>query len=218
MSVQGLAWAFRQQIDRSSEKFVLVAMCNYLREDGRVSVSVSRLERDTALDRKTIISAIKSLCARGLLADSGRRSGLTNSIPVYDLLTEDSNPNSGAGPKAGSDAENGTGGTRLVIAALPSDWREWVMLQFPSLDPDQMWDQFADYWRHKPGPDGLKKNWKTTFRNWCKNRAISQAKGSAQRISQSKNARFMAALQAPAQGNGFRSFAEIMGGDDVAIQ
>lgn len=33
----------------------------------------------------------------------------------------------------------------------------------------EVWVQFADYWKAKPGKDGCKLDWVATWRNWCRN-------------------------------------------------
>lgn len=43
----------------------------------------------------------------------------------------------------------------------------------------EVWVQFADYWKAKPGRDGCKLDWLATWRNWCRNqRAPAKTNGS----------------------------------------
>lgn len=86
MSITAISWALRQEIARSSEKFVLICMCNYADEFGICYPSVATLERDTAQDRKTVIGNIQSLIACGLLKDTGRRVGPTKGVIVYQIV------------------------------------------------------------------------------------------------------------------------------------
>jgi hypothetical protein len=86
VSITAISWALRQEIARSSEKFVLVCMCNYADELGVCYPSVATLERDTAQDRKTVIGNIHSLIGAGLLKDTGRRVGPTRGVIVYQIV------------------------------------------------------------------------------------------------------------------------------------
>ena len=54
---------------------------------------------------------------------------------------------------------------------LPDEWKAWTRATFPgSIDADMQnqADQFADYWRAKPGPTACKLDWEATWRNWCR--------------------------------------------------
>lgn len=86
MSIEAVAWALKQDLARSSEKFVLVCLANYADEMGVCYPSVPQLCDDTSQDRKTVISSIDALIAAGLLADTGNRVGATRQIPVYQIL------------------------------------------------------------------------------------------------------------------------------------
>ena len=59
-------------------------------------------------------------------------------------------------------------GARLTLTELPADWREWARQERPDLDPIRTWDLFSDYWRAKPGKDGVKTDWLATWRNWVR--------------------------------------------------
>jgi hypothetical protein len=86
MSFQAMAWAIRQPVDKSCLKFLLVMLANYADNDGFCYPSVERLCNDLSQDRKTVVKNLKSLCAMGLLEDSGRRVGFTKSVVVYRVL------------------------------------------------------------------------------------------------------------------------------------
>lgn len=84
MSSEALAWAFKQEIKPSSVKFTLVALCecaNY--RTGLIFPSISHLSEITGQDRKTVIANIAELERRGLIADTGERSGKTKQVKVY---------------------------------------------------------------------------------------------------------------------------------------
>jgi len=85
MSIHAISWVMKLDVARSSEKFLLVCLANYADESGIAYPSITTLCRDTAQDRKTIMSNLLRLIDVGLLEDTGRRVGDTGSIPVYRL-------------------------------------------------------------------------------------------------------------------------------------
>lgn len=86
MSFQAMAWAIKQPLNRSCEKFLLVMLANYSDNEGILYPSVERLTQDLSQDRKTVVKNLKGLIELGLLADTGRRIGQTKSIIVYQLI------------------------------------------------------------------------------------------------------------------------------------
>jgi hypothetical protein len=86
MSFQAMAWAIKQPLNRSCEKFLLVMLANYSDNEGILYPSVERLTQDLSQDRKTVVKNLKRLIELGLLADTGRRIGQTRSIIVYQLI------------------------------------------------------------------------------------------------------------------------------------
>ncbi len=42
-------------------------------------------------------------------------------------------------------------------------------MNWPVERMSEVWVQFADYWKAKPGKDGCKLDWVATWRNWCRN-------------------------------------------------
>lgn len=83
MSIQAISWALKVQGLKSTEKFVLVCLANYSNENGYCFPSVAQIADDTCQDRKTVLGNLKSLCAAGLIVDSGKRVGATKQIIVY---------------------------------------------------------------------------------------------------------------------------------------
>lgn len=57
---------------------------------------------------------------------------------------------------------------------LPDEWRDWAKAERGDLDPLKTAEQFADYWRAKPGKDGRKTDWLATWRNWVRNQRAPQ--------------------------------------------
>ena len=85
MSVEAIGWALGQAIERSSAKFVLVAMANCAGPDMTCWPSISYLCDATCQDRKTVMENIKRLKESGHLTDTGERKGSTGSVVVYRM-------------------------------------------------------------------------------------------------------------------------------------
>ena len=88
-------------------------------------------------------------------------------------------------------------GTRLSLASLPLDWRQFCLAERPDLNPERTWLIFQDHWRGKAGQGGVKLNWLATWRNWVRregkgNGLNRQADGSGGRAT--KDERGKAAL------------------------
>lgn len=86
MSVEAISLALSAQVDRSSAKFVLVAMANLANSDMTCWPSMQYLSDATSQDRKTVLENIKRLKDAGLLEDTGKRAGATGQIIVYQLF------------------------------------------------------------------------------------------------------------------------------------
>lgn len=99
MSFEAISWACRQQVGKSSIKFVLIALANHADAQGFAWPSITSICQTTEQDRKTVISAIDALCKAGLLIDTGDKKGSTKQVPMYRLLMSDGDVNS---------TENGT--------------------------------------------------------------------------------------------------------------
>lgn len=67
--------------------------------------------------------------------------------------------------------KNKTKGTRLGEDwELPDDWGDWAANEFTWDVPKivNIMNKFKDYWIAKPGAGGIKLNWESTWRNWCR--------------------------------------------------
>lgn len=60
-------------------------------------------------------------------------------------------------------------GTSFTLQTLPDDWKDAAEKLAPDLDPEKLFEEFADYWRAVPGERGRKKDWLATFRNHIRN-------------------------------------------------
>jgi hypothetical protein len=114
--------------------------------------------------------------AGGLRSGEARASGIASdfadtfaspsdeakSNPDPDPLPESRNPR--------SDSPLAARAARLKEDwALPDDWRDDALQLRPDVDPDFESKRFRDYWIGKPGRDGLKLDWRATWRNWVRN-------------------------------------------------
>jgi hypothetical protein len=86
MSIQAQTWAYAQPIKQSSVKFVLVTLANFASEHGLCFPSIECICVQTALDRKTVISALATLQHDRYMIDTGERRGRTGQVKVYRLL------------------------------------------------------------------------------------------------------------------------------------
>ncbi len=100
MSVGALNWAFELDLKPSSLKFLAVALANNAGDESLCYCSIETLTRRTCQDRKTVISGMAELEARGLIADTGQRVGRTHGVKVYRLV--------GFTESKSSSTENGT--------------------------------------------------------------------------------------------------------------
>ncbi|EGQ8491859.1 ATPase [Vibrio cholerae] len=79
-------WAWSLDIKPASLKLLLLAMADRADEDHCCFPSIPRLEKDTGLNRKTILSGIKKLVECGVLKDTGEKRGRTMRVIVYKLV------------------------------------------------------------------------------------------------------------------------------------
>ena len=85
MSVEAINWALSQDIERSSEKFVLVVMANRCNDQWLCWPSISSIVEDTSQNRKTVQENLARLKNSGLICANGMRKGATGSVVVYAL-------------------------------------------------------------------------------------------------------------------------------------
>ncbi|MGL6025672.1 MAG: helix-turn-helix domain-containing protein [Vibrio sp.] len=79
-------WAWSLDIKPASLKLLLLSMADRADEDHCCFPSIPRLEKDTGLNRKTILSGIKKLLECGVLKDTGEKRGRTMRVIVYKLV------------------------------------------------------------------------------------------------------------------------------------
>lgn len=83
-------WAWSLDIKPASLKLLLLSMADRADEEHCCFPSIARLEKDTGLNRKTILSGIKKLIECGVLKDTGEKRGRTMRVVVYKLVGVDS--------------------------------------------------------------------------------------------------------------------------------
>lgn len=124
MSVEAIAWALKQPIEKSSAKFVLVVMANCVNgeECGDRFLSwpsVAFIEQATGQNRKTVLESIKRLREWGYLVDTGERRGGTGSVPVYLLTSPKNGTASVAKEVPKTDVEDGGEQSQIRIEDVP---------------------------------------------------------------------------------------------------
>ena len=86
MSLDAISWAFQQDIKPAVAKFVLLAMADRAGEDHTCFPSIDRLVLDTSLNRRTVLSSLRLLRAKGFIEDTNKRTGKSNRVIVYRLI------------------------------------------------------------------------------------------------------------------------------------
>ena len=74
-------------------------------------------------------------------------------------------------------------GTRLLLSALPDEWREFCTAERVDLQADAVFARFADYWRSQPGQRGVRVDWLATWRNWVRNERAPTARAGGSPVS-----------------------------------
>lgn len=90
MSYVGLPatrWAWVAEVSSSSERLVLLALAKHAADDGDSYPSVETLAEETKLNRKTVFSAIASLCDAGFVVRTVR-SGSRGRRNYYELCLD----------------------------------------------------------------------------------------------------------------------------------
>ncbi|MBJ9947798.1 helix-turn-helix domain-containing protein [Acinetobacter bereziniae] len=126
MSLDATVWAWKATVSGASERLVLLALADRAGDDHKCFPSLKRLEKDTTLNRKTIIKVLDELELKKLIQFTGEIKG--NGVKVYQLIgvfgredstdthtkkgtstKNDTGVNLGTGSKNGTSTNNGTG-------------------------------------------------------------------------------------------------------------
>lgn len=97
MSSEATKWAWSVTGISASEKLLLLALADRVNPEREPVVypSNARLQRDTGLDRKTIMIVMAKLEGYGLISDTKQRAGTTGRVKVYRVNIDLNNPKIG---------------------------------------------------------------------------------------------------------------------------
>lgn len=165
MSLDATIWAFKAAVKTSSQRLVLLALADRAGDEHKCYPSLKRLEKDTVLNRKTIIKVLDELEAEAFIKFTGKTTG--NGVKIYQLIgvigREDDDPTStkngtgtnlGTGSKNGTSTKNGTAtSTNIGTQNLPMNLsiesknkNTWLCLkklreEIAQAEPDQNLDE-----------------------------------------------------------------------------
>lgn len=92
MSLDATNWAWRVELSEKKggcrmplKRLILLSLADRAGEDHCCYPSMQRLEKDTGLERKTVLKIIAELLEDHLISDTGERKGSTKRVKVYRL-------------------------------------------------------------------------------------------------------------------------------------
>lgn len=92
MSLDATNWAWRVELSEKKggcrvplKRLILLSLADRAGEDHCCFPSMQRLEKDTGLERKTVLKIIAELLEDHLISDTGERKGSTKRVKVYRL-------------------------------------------------------------------------------------------------------------------------------------
>lgn len=194
MSVAAVKWAYLQDIDRSTTKFILVTLANLVRHDDElweVYASVEFLAQATSQNRKTVLESLKRLREAGYIRDTGRTAGGNGCVPIYLLAADNGAGQAASGSvnaapparaAAAADAGNASTAASLVQCnagaapkalprawVLPAAWRAWTRKHKPLWDDARIEAVAAIFYAHfTSGASGRPQteDWFAAWRQW----------------------------------------------------
>src|SRR5690606_34985547 len=93
MSLDASNWAWRVELSEKKggcriplKRLMLLSLADRAGEDHCCYPSMQRLEKDTGLERKTVLKIVAELLEDELIADTGERKGSTKRVKVYRLI------------------------------------------------------------------------------------------------------------------------------------
>lgn len=161
---------------------IIKSMCFPLKEKVTTHMIKTWL---TELESATLIQRYKSPDQKEYIAilkwDQRVRANPKYPLPTDgNVLTSDSKPPLGVGVGVGvrgRGRDRGKGESKEKASRLsedfvmPVEWEEWYFSERKHSNLSELEITFAtfkDYWIAKPGKDGTKLNWFSTFRNWVR--------------------------------------------------
>lgn len=127
MSLDATIWAWRAEVDSSTQRLILLSLADRAGEDHKCYPSIMRMVKDTKMNRKTIIKVLDDLEKKALIKFTGSIVG--NGVKVYQLLSvvgreeETTSTKNTTSTKKGTSSNLGTGsknGTSTNIGTASS--------------------------------------------------------------------------------------------------
>jgi hypothetical protein len=106
MSLDATIWAWRAEVDSSTQRLILLSLADRAGEDHKCYPSIMRMVKDTKMNRKTIIKILDILEAKALIKFTGMIVG--NGVKVYQLLGVVGREDEPTSTKKGTSGKNGT--------------------------------------------------------------------------------------------------------------
>ena len=106
MSLDATIWAWRADVDSSTQRLILLSLADRAGEDHKCYPSIMRMVKDTKMNRKTIIKVLDSLEEKSLIKFTGKIIG--NGVKVYQLLGVVGREDQPTSTKKGTSGKNGT--------------------------------------------------------------------------------------------------------------
>lgn len=106
MSLDATIWAWRAEVDSSTQRLILLSLADRAGEDHKCYPSIMRMVKDTKMNRKTIIKVLDDLEKKALIKYSGKIVG--NGVKVYQLLGVVGREDHPTSTKKGTSGKNGT--------------------------------------------------------------------------------------------------------------
>ncbi|WP_336929392.1 helix-turn-helix domain-containing protein [Acinetobacter tandoii] len=106
MSLDATIWAWRAEVDSSTQRLILLSLADRAGEDHKCYPSIMRMVKDTKMNRKTIIKILDVLEAKALIKFTGMIVG--NGVKVYQLLGVVGREDEPTSTKKGTSGKNGT--------------------------------------------------------------------------------------------------------------
>lgn len=106
MSLDATIWAWRAEVDSSTQRLILLSLADRAGEDHKCYPSIMRMVKDTKMNRKTIIKILDVLEAKALIKFTGMIVG--NGVKVYQLLGVVGREEETTSTKKGTSGKNGT--------------------------------------------------------------------------------------------------------------
>ncbi|RXS93974.1 helix-turn-helix domain-containing protein [Acinetobacter junii] len=106
MSLDATIWAWRAEVESSTQRLILLSLADRAGEDHKCYPSIMRMVKDTKMNRKTIIKVLDDLEQKALIKFTGSIVG--NGVKVYQLLGVVGREDEITSTKKGTSGKNGT--------------------------------------------------------------------------------------------------------------